>query len=103
MSHLSMNKLYGLAYQWALAKEPDLPHDEITTQVSIITDYLDFVWKHKMGKAIKGEEGTAPTRLRWVTAKSWSRTGLPREEYSRFDSTRQQIPTSRRRHAGQSR
>jgi len=47
MNHLSMKQLYGLASQWALEQGPDLPHGEITTRVSAITDYLDFGWKHK--------------------------------------------------------
>jgi hypothetical protein len=46
----SLKQLYQLAYQWAFEKEPDLPQEEITIRVSIITDYLDFVWKHKQQK-----------------------------------------------------
>jgi hypothetical protein len=45
----SLKQLYQLAYQWAFEKEPDLPQ-EITIRVSGITDYLDFVWKHKQQK-----------------------------------------------------
>jgi hypothetical protein len=50
--NLSMKTLYMLAYQWALDQEPALPHDEIESRVRVITDYLDFVWRHKPGKAL---------------------------------------------------
>jgi hypothetical protein len=56
--NLSMKTLYMLAYWWALAKEPDLPYDEITGQVRIITDYLDFVWKYKGSKGAKSRKQT---------------------------------------------
>jgi hypothetical protein len=48
--NLSMKTLYMLAYQWAVEKAPSLPHDGITAQVNVITDYLDFVWKHEGSK-----------------------------------------------------
>jgi hypothetical protein len=51
--NLSMKTRYMLAYQWALEKESDPPRDEITARVSVITDYLDFVWKHKPGRLLR--------------------------------------------------
>jgi hypothetical protein len=33
--------------------EQDLTHEEAHRQVSIIADYLNFVWKHKAEKASK--------------------------------------------------
>jgi hypothetical protein len=57
----SLKKLYGLAYLRALEKESQgLTHEEAHRQVSVIADYLNFVWKNKRGKAVKGKEGSAP-------------------------------------------
>jgi hypothetical protein len=45
----SLKQLYGLAYQCALQAEAH--HDEAHRQVSVITNYLDFVWKRTPKKA----------------------------------------------------
>ena len=51
MSNLSMKKLYMLAMSWIAEKESQgLSYEEARRQVDIVTDYLDFVWKHTAGK-----------------------------------------------------
>jgi hypothetical protein len=48
MPHISMKKLYGLAYAWIVEEDSQGPsHKEAHRQVAILTDELDFVWKHK--------------------------------------------------------
>jgi hypothetical protein len=49
-----MKQLYLLAMGWAGEQEADgLTQEEIMRRVQIVTDYLDYVWKHKAEKAIK--------------------------------------------------
>jgi hypothetical protein len=52
MSHISMKKLYGLAYTWIAEKESQgLSHEEAHRQVEMIADYLNFLWKNDGKKA----------------------------------------------------
>ena len=50
-STILMKKLYGLVYDWVVEEESHgLASEEAHRQVQIVTDYPDFVWKHKAGK-----------------------------------------------------